>query len=74
MTNIVNFPGVTCLDLPADQVLENALGKLGRMIIIGYTTEGDEYFASSIADGGEVVWLIERMKLQLLRVVDETNP
>ena len=74
MTNIVNFPGVTCFDLPADQVLENALGKLERAIVIGYTSDGEEFFSSSIADGGEVVWLIERMKLQLLRVVDETNP
>lgn len=74
MTNIVNFPGVTCLDMPADQVLENAIGKLERVVVIGYTPDGDEYFASSIADGGEVVWLIERMKLQLLRVVDETDP
>ena len=74
MTNIVNFPGVTCFDLPANQVLESALGKLERVVVIGYTSEGDEYFASSIADGSEVVWLIERMKLQLLRIVDETDP
>jgi len=70
---VVNFPGVTRLDLPADQILESALGKLERAIVIGYTSDGEEYFASSIADGGEVVWLIERMKLQLLRVVEEDN-
>ena len=70
---IVNFFGVTRLDLPADQILESALGKLKSAIVIGYTSDGEEYFASSIADGGEVVWLIERMKLQLLRVVEEDN-
>jgi len=70
---IVTFSGVTRLDLPADQVLESALGKLKSAIVIGYTSDGEEYFASSIADGGEVVWLIERMKLQLLRVVEEDN-
>ena len=32
--------------------------------------DGEEYFASSIADGGTVLWLIERMKLQLLREVE----
>ena len=70
---IVNFFGVTRLDLPADQILESALGKLKSAIVIGYTSNGEEYFASSIEDGGEVVWLIERMKLQLLRVVEENN-
>ena len=34
---------------------------------MGYTETGEEYFASSIADGGDVLWLMERMKAALLR-------
>ena len=68
--DIVNFPGISYLDLPPDRILEGAAGKLERVVIIGYTADGEEYFASSIADGGEVVWLMERMKLKLLRIGD----
>jgi hypothetical protein len=68
--DIVNFPGISYLDLPPDRILEGASGKLDRVVVIGYTADGQEYFASSIADGGEVVWLMERMKLKLLRIGD----
>ena len=68
--NIINFPGITYLDLPADRILEGAAGQLERVIVIGYTPDGDEYFASSIADGADCVWLLERMKLKLLRIAD----
>ena len=67
--SIVDFPGVTRLDIPAERVLEWASKKdLKSVVVMGYTEDGDEYFASSIADGGEVVWLIERAKLKLLTV------
>ena len=68
--SIVNFPGITYLDLPADRILEGSIGKLESVIVIGYTADGEEYFASSIADGADCVWLLERMKLKLLRIAD----
>lgn len=71
MTNIVQFTGITKLDLPADQVLESALGKLQGAVVIGFDKAGQEYFASSYADGGTVLWLMERMKKALLDVADE---
>lgn len=67
---VLRFTGVTRHDLPADQVLEDALGKLDSAIVIGYDTEGGEYFCSSLADGGEVLWLLERCKHQLLQIAD----
>lgn len=66
MAEILLFDGVTCLDLPADRVLTEAIDKLNKVVIIGYDKEGQEYFASSVADGGTVLWLMERFKLQLL--------
>jgi hypothetical protein len=66
--NVVLFNGVTRLDMPADRILENALGKLKGAIVIGYDHEGGEYFSSSYADGGDVLWLLERMKIKLLSV------
>ena len=69
MSNVITFNGVTKLDLPPDRILEAAVGQLEGVIIIGYDLEGNEYFASSYADGGTTLWLLERMKKMLL----ETN-
>lgn len=71
MTNVVNLNCISRLDLPADRVLEAAIEKLDKVVLIGYDKEGKEYFASSIADGGEVLWLMERMKKALLNVGEE---
>lgn len=73
MSNIIPFDGVTRLDMPADQILESAVGELDGVVIIGYHKDGSEYFASSIADGGEVNWLLDRFKLMLLKKVDEMS-
>jgi hypothetical protein len=56
---------VTRLDIPPDRVLEQAKGKLEGVVLLGYD-KGGEYFASSYADGGDVLWLLERCKLRLL--------
>ena len=66
ISNVINLDLVTRLDLPANRVLEEAIDKLGRVVIMGYDNDGDFYFASSIADGGEVLWLTEVMKQRLL--------
>jgi hypothetical protein len=68
--NVTVFPGTTRLDLPPDRVLAAAVGQLETVLVIGYTSDGDEYFASSTANGADVVWLLERTKLRLLRTVD----
>jgi hypothetical protein len=65
---IILFTGITKLDLPPDYVLEAAKGKLEGFAIIGYTLDGEEYFASTYADGGTVNWLLDRCKLKLLKV------
>jgi hypothetical protein len=66
MGEVVNLDQVTSLDLPADRILESAIGQLEGVIIAGYDKEGEEYFASSYADGGDALWLVERFKLKLL--------
>ena len=71
MTNVVDFNGITKLNLDPDRVLNKAIGELTDVIVIGYDKDGDEYFASSIADGGDINWLLDRIKLKLLRVPDE---
>jgi hypothetical protein len=74
MSNVIQFRGITRLNLDPDITLENTKGKLKGFVIMGYDTEGEEYFASTYADGGDVLWLMERMKLRLLDTAgrDET--
>lgn len=66
--NVIPFGGVTRLDLPTDRVLEEAKGQVvdGGVVVLGWDKEGEVFFSSSIADGGEVIWLLEKAKLALL--------
>lgn len=67
---IIPFRGITKLDMPAEHVLRGLAddGNLESVVVFGYTKDGDEFAASSIADGGTVLWLIERFKTKLLAV------
>lgn len=69
--NVVDFNGITKLDLDPDRVLQKAIGELDRVVIVGYHKDGSEYFASSVADGSDVNWLLDRCKLRLLQIVDQ---
>jgi hypothetical protein len=69
--NVVTFTGITRLDMPPDRILESAVGELQSVVVLGYDEDGDEFFASSLADGGEVLWLLERLKKKLLAVPEE---
>ena len=65
-SNIIVLENETTLDLPPDRVLEGAHGKLESVIVIGWDKDGEEYFASSVSDGGAILWLVERFKKMLL--------
>lgn len=65
--NVVNLDTMTSLDFDPAQILASAAEHgLDGVIVIGYDADGAEYFTSSIADGGEALWLIERCKSALL--------
>ena len=69
MTNVIPIGCVTRLDLPVEQVLEAAKGQgLAGVVLLGYREDGEQYFASTYADGGNVLWLLERCKKQLLEM------
>lgn len=70
MSNVVDLNVITTLPLDPDRVLQGAVGKLDRVIVIGIDKDGEEYFASSEADGGTAVWDLERAKIKLLRCAD----
>ena len=58
MDNVIPLGNITRLDLPPDQILDSSKGKMEGVVLIGWTTEGELYFASSYADGGDVLWLL----------------
>lgn len=69
--NVVVLNVVTRLDIPAERVLRAALeAGLDKVVVCGYDAEGNEYFASSIADGADTKWLLDRHALKLLQLGD----
>lgn len=71
MSNVVDLPVVTRLNLDPHRVRTAAVeAELTGVVILGYDPDGEEYFASSYADGGDVLWLLERLKMRLLAIPD----
>lgn len=65
MDKVTRLPCITTLDIPADQILESAAGKLAGVVVIGWDEEGELYFASSYGARGETLWLLEKAKREL---------
>lgn len=71
MSNVITLPCITTHNLPAERVLNGALeADLAGVVVLGYDKEGKPYFASSYADGGDVMWLMELLKRELLNTAD----
>ena len=71
-SNVVEFHGITKLDLPPDRVLNRAKdADLQSVVTVGWDQEGDLYFASSAADAGEVIFLLQRAIWRLNKIMDQ---
>lgn len=68
--NVERLNVITSLDTTVDAVLAEAIGKLDSVVLIGYDKDGNEYFKSSMADGPKANWLIDRIKVRLMKVGD----
>lgn len=66
--NVMPLGNITRLDLPVDTILESAKTQLEGTILVGYDNNGELYFASTYADGGTVLWLLEQAKMALMEV------
>jgi hypothetical protein len=73
-SNVINFPEKDFVykgKIDPQGVLDGITqNDLETIIVLGWTKEGDEYFASNTPNGMEVVWLMERLKLKILESVD----
>lgn len=71
-SNVIPLGNVTRLDLPTNRVLEAAKDTCSEgVVVMGWDDDGSMYFASSIADGGDVLWLLEKLKMMLLEEAGE---
>ena len=70
MSNVVPLEGlITSLDIPPARVIAAAAERrLKDCVIVGHDEDGELYFASSVGDGGAVLWMFEKAKLLLLGV------
>lgn len=72
MGKVIQFTGITKLDLDTNAVLENLKAhNFEGFIWAGYDAEGNELMGSTYADGGTALWLLERCRAALLRSVDD---
>ena len=71
MGEVVSFRGVSKHDLDPDQVLENNKGEFKHLVVLGYNHDDEFIFASTVADGGDVVWMLELAKLKLFKITGD---
>ena len=65
--NITDFPGETRLRTPVPKILAIAAGAgLQDCVVIGWRENGELYFASSEANGAEVMWLLRQAEHELI--------
>lgn len=71
MGTVENLQVVTPLNWDPDRIIAEAQERgLKEIVIIGTGEDGEEYFTSSVASGPDVLWMLERAKLKLLRKAD----
>lgn len=72
MGDVIPLGNITRLDLPTDRVLDAVRGKCSNgVVVLGWDDDDSFYFASSLADGGTVMWLLEMAKKRLLEVGED---
>lgn len=71
MSKVIELGCITKLEIPCEKLLKKAIdSNLTTVLILGYNKDGSLYFASSHADGGDIMWLMEKAKKELLEITD----
>lgn len=69
--NVETLDAMSTVSPEPDTILRNAIGRLKEVVVIGYTTEGEQYFSSSIPEGDRTLWHLRRAEHTLMKIVDE---
>lgn len=72
MAKVIKIGGITKLDIPIASVVDGIPNDMKNIVVLGFKEDGSEYFASSVSDGAEVLWLLERAKHRLMSIVDDS--
>lgn len=60
--NVIRFPGASTVDIPAESILKDAIeAGLTDVVVMGWTKDGDEYFAGTTSDARTVQFLANRL-------------
>jgi hypothetical protein len=74
MGEVVELSVITRLPVPPEKIIKRASeANLTSVVVIGYDADGDFWFASSDADGGGVLWLLELAKKELFECVKDSE-
>jgi len=67
MSDVIRFYTKNAADI-ADNVLGQSIGYYDQVLILGYDADGNADFrvSTGLAGGGDILWLIENFKSQLL--------
>lgn len=67
MSNVEKLYPANAADNP-DNVLEQAMGQLQDVLIVGYDRDGDfcARCSSGLVDGGNLLWLIKSLEFKLM--------
>jgi hypothetical protein len=69
---VIDLPGITTVPIPPAKILAMAAGQgLTDCVVIGWKAGEELYFASTTSDGPEVLWMLEKAKLELLQIGQE---
>lgn len=72
MTNVIDFTGQTTVPIPPDKVLDGAK-VCTSVLVLGWDQNDEFYMASSDAEVGELLILLELAKRDLLGLITETD-
>lgn len=68
--NVVTGPFITRLNSDPDRVLADQIGHMDNVLVLGTDKDGNEVFVSSVANGPDVLWFLQRAIHKLMRVVE----
>ena len=71
--NVIPLGNVTTLDMPPDRILQQAIGEMSDVMVVGWDHDGELYVRTNFSDGGAVLWLLEKVRQELLKCTEDSN-
>ncbi len=69
--NVVPFPGLTTVEIPAETILEMARkADLKCMLVFGVDADGNEHLLATTAEASRVIFMCERARHQMHGLID----